>query len=80
LNEGVSELPVRIAAATGLSSIIASGAVLRCCERAGVDPRRMTHADLAQMLPSMQAVLRIYLTADEVAAGMAKLRRLAENS
>jgi hypothetical protein len=79
MTDTTCELLAKITAATGLSRIIAAGAVLRCCGREGINPQRLAHRDLAALLPRLEEVLRIYLCPGDVATAMTRLRMLAES-
>ena len=66
----------RVALATGLAGTLAVGAVQRCCERAGVDVHHMMPDDLVKLLPHLQAVLLLYLPAEQSRIAMSRLRQL----
>jgi hypothetical protein len=80
--KGPPRLPLadQVAAATGLAGMLATGAVERCCERAGVDVRRLRRRDLKRMLPQLETVLLVYLTVAEADAAVRRLTLLSEGS
>ena len=63
--------------ASGLSDLIATGAIHRACRRAGVDPAMMTAADLQRALPAIRAVLSVFHPEDEAARRAEMVRALA---
>ena len=68
----------QVAAATGLAGMLATGAVQRCCERAGINVQRMQRRDLKRMLPQLETVLLVYLSSAEAAAAVDRLTRLTD--
>jgi DNA-binding response OmpR family regulator len=75
--EQESPLVEQLAAASGLSKLMARGAVERACWRVGVKPTRLTHQDLARVVPELEQALRVFLPPDVVALRMADMVRLA---
>lgn len=67
----------QVVLASGLSDLIATGAIHRACRRAGVDPAMMTAADLQRALPSIRAVLSVFHPEDEAARRAEMVRALA---
>jgi len=67
----------RVAAATGLAGMLATGAIRRCCKRANVDIRSLTPKDLPGLLPHIEAILVLYLPEEQTRASLARLRELA---
>lgn len=70
----------QVAAATGLAGMLATGAVQRCCERAGIDVHRLRRRDLKRILPQLETVLLVYLSSAEADAAVRRLTRLSEAS
>jgi len=66
----------QVAAATGLAGLLATGAVQRCCERAGINVQRLRRRDLRRILPQLETVLLVYLSAAEADAAVRRLTRL----
>ena len=77
--EAVSPLLEEIVAASGLSRLVAKGAIERACQRIGVPPSRLTRQHIERLVPEMEHALRAFLPAEAVAARMAELARLAED-
>lgn len=50
----MNTLFLRVVAATGISELFATHAVARACERAGVDPLRLSPASLRIALPEIE--------------------------
>lgn len=59
----------RVVMKSGLSSLIGPSTIARACQRAGVDSRTMTAAELMRALPSIRETLGMFLSREE-----AKLR------
>jgi len=70
----------QVAAATGLAGMLATGAVQRCCERAGVNVHRMRRRDLKRMLPQLETALLVYLSGVEADAALRRLTLLTRAS
>jgi len=68
----------QVAEATGLAGVLATGAVRRCCKRAGIDMQRMKRRDLKRLLPELQAVLRVYLSGSDADDAFGRLGRLTQ--
>jgi hypothetical protein len=71
--------PEQVADATGLAGMLALGSLRRCCKRANVELHNMTCRDLARVLPYLQPMLELYLTAEETRTHMVQLTELAEH-
>jgi DNA-binding response OmpR family regulator len=54
-------LLARVVAASGLAAIIAETAILRACQRAGIEARTMSLADLQAALPDIERSLGTFL-------------------
>lgn len=86
LSERTPVLPVgaslfeQVVVASGLSELIAPGAIHRACRRAGVDPSSMTPADLQRALPAIRAVLSVFHPDDEAARRAELVQALARSS
>jgi hypothetical protein len=52
-------------------------ALERACRRAGVDPTRLTPADLESILPKIEHLLRTFLSPDVAEQRMIEIARLA---
>jgi hypothetical protein len=50
---------------SGLSSLIGPSTIARACQRAGVDARTMTPADLLRAVPAIRDTLGMFLTREE---------------
>lgn len=68
----------QIVEASGISALFAAGALRRALVRAGIDPDRMTRADLTRALPAIEQTLRVFLAADEVPRRLAVISRLGQ--
>jgi DNA-binding response OmpR family regulator len=55
----------RVVMKSGMSSLIGPSTIARACERAGVDAKTMTPADLVRALPSIRKTLSMFLARDE---------------
>lgn len=72
------DLMERVAAASGLSELLARSSIERACERAGVDPKTMTPAELRRVLPHIQRILGLFLPFDQAAARVEAIEALAK--
>jgi hypothetical protein len=61
---------------SGLSSIFAAKALSRALSNAGVDPARLTPADLERALPEIERMLLTYLDGEEVVRSLKRLAQL----
>jgi DNA-binding response OmpR family regulator len=75
-----SALLAKVIAASGLSRIIAEAAILRACQRAGVDARTMTLAELGRALPDIERSLKPFLNPTDRAARFEAISALARAS
>jgi hypothetical protein len=73
----VSPLLEELVAASGLSRLVAKGAIDRACQRIGVAPSRLTRQHIERLLPEMEHALRAFLPAEAVPARLAEMARLA---
>ena len=62
--------------ASGLLALIAPYTVSRLLISAGASPQALTGEDLAEALPQLEAGLAVYLSEEELAQAMVKLRAL----
>jgi hypothetical protein len=60
---------------TGISELFAEHAVVRACERAGVDPRRLCRSNLKVALPEIEKIVRTFCH-DDVEEIVPRLRLL----
>lgn len=61
----------RVVKATGLANIIATGVVKRACFRAGIkQPERLSRIELQAVMPGIETMLALYLSAEQVAEKM----------
>lgn len=79
IDEGTS-LFEEVVARTGLNPMIAPFTVSRLLLRAEVQPKRLTHDDLARALPTLEEGLAVYLRGEELDAALASLRELAADA
>jgi DNA-binding response OmpR family regulator len=70
----------KVIAASGLSRIIAEAAIIRACQRAGVDARTMNLADLGRALPDIERSLKPFLNASDRAARLEAIANIARAS
>jgi DNA-binding response OmpR family regulator len=71
------ELAARVVAVSGLSELLARSSIERACQRAGVDPKTMTAADLRRALPHIQRILSLFLSVADAEERMAAIEALA---
>jgi hypothetical protein len=71
----VNPLFAKVVAATGISELFAAHALARACERAGVDPTKLSPASLRAALPEIEKTVGTFCHGerDDV---MAKLQAL----
>jgi hypothetical protein len=67
----------RVVAASGLNEIVAPFTISRLLIRADAQPDRLQPEDLARALPELERGIRVYLTDEEAAEAVGKLRALA---
>lgn len=75
--DGGNELARRVAEASGLSPLFAPRAVALACARVSLDPASLTRRDLPKLFPELERTLRTFLSAEELAAALERLRALA---
>ena len=71
-----SVLYLQLVAICGLSNLFADRTVARACTRAGLDPTKLTSAELAGALPVIEEALTVYLPPDELLGAMTRIREL----
>ncbi len=71
----MSEFFERVVTASGLSPLFARNALLRACNRAGVDAHALTPTTLRSALPEIERTIQTYLNAQTVSA-MARIEAL----
>jgi DNA-binding response OmpR family regulator len=71
------DLAARVIAASGLSDLFAQSSIERACQRAGVDSRTMTVAELRWVLPHIQRILSLFLPAADAEKSMQAIEALA---
>ncbi|MBI2393393.1 MAG: response regulator [Deltaproteobacteria bacterium] len=66
----------RVAAASGLSELLAANVIARACRRAGVEPQDLSPSTLSSVLPQLEKTLQVFLPADAAATRMSAIGRL----
>ena len=66
----------RVVATSGISGLFAAHAIARACERAGVNPEKLSPATLKVALPEIERTVRTFCH-DEVDQVMPRLQLLA---
>ncbi|WP_437737631.1 response regulator [Sorangium sp. So ce1335] len=70
----------RVVAVSGLSSVIGPSTIVRACRRAGIEPRSMSPEDLHRALPAIRETLKMFLTEEDSARGIAAISLLAREA
>lgn len=68
----------RVAAATGLTGMLARDTLARALSRVGIEPAALSPADLLRALPTIRFALTMFYPADEVARRTAAIAALAD--
>jgi hypothetical protein len=74
----VNTLFQKVVAATGISELFAEHAVARACERAGIDPHRLSPTNLKIALPEIEKIVRTFCH-DEMEEIMPRLYSLTRH-
>lgn len=70
----------QVVAASGLNEIVAPFTISRLLLRADAQPDQLRPEDLARALPELERGIRVYLTDEEAAEAVDKLRALAHHA
>jgi hypothetical protein len=62
--------------ASGLASVIAKGVILRCCNKASLSPKQLTHKDIAILILHIEPILKMYIPPSELQERVEMLRAL----
>ncbi len=72
-----AKLYEEVLSASGLSELLAADVIGRVCTRAGLDPDKLTRAELDKALPALEKALRLYLGPVALKRSLERLRALA---
>lgn len=77
MGTAVNPLFAKVVAATGISELFAAHAIARACERAGVDPSKLSPSTLKAALPEIEKTVGTFCRGerDDVMARLTALTR-----